>query len=779
MAKNKTFSLLNIAGLALGICCTLLILLWVQDELAIDRFHTHGDQLFQVYERNYYDGKVEGSHSTQGLLAQELKNNTPEIEYASGMEYVAPPGTSNTFEVDGNIQKAMGFSVGEDFLRMFTHPLIQGNKETALQAPNTIALSQKMAENFFGSAENAMGKTIRFENKADLQVTAVFENPPVHASRQFDFLRSWVDFVHENPWVNNWGNTSPETFVQLRADADPDRVAAKLKDFLSNYQHGGESFRTELALQPYAETYLHSNFKNGHIDGGRIEYVQLFSWVAIFMLFIACINFMNLATARSVKRAKEVGLRKTIGASRVSLIGQFYLEAFLLTACALVTGLFFAWLLLPAFNQFTGKALTLHLLSNNLWLYILGLLAAAGLVAGSYPALFLSSMKPIRVLKNHLRLGGAVALRKGLVVFQFTLSILLIFGMMVIHRQLDYIQTTHIGYNRDNLVYIPIEGDLVKNYQTFKTQAMQRPEILDISKMRNSPTVIEHHVNDIAWPGKDPNLTVSFADAVVGYDFAKTMQLTFKEGRDFSKAFGSDSTAYLVNETAVARMGLQSPIGQTVEWGNRPGTIIGVIGDFHFNSFHQNIEPLIVRLDENWTWGTILVRVKAGHTQAAIETLEQLCKQINPKSPFTYQFSDLEFSKLYHSEQLVSKLSYSFALFALLISCLGLFGLAAFTAEQRTKEVGIRKVLGASVGGVVSLLTKDFMKLVLVSIVIACPIAWWVMNNWLDGFAYRIAIPWWMFAGAGTIAIVIALLTVSGQAIRTALINPANSLRDE
>ncbi len=779
ITKNKGFSFLNIAGLALGISCALLILLWVQDELSVDRFHANDGRLYQVYQRSYYDGKIVGAYHTQGLLASELKKNIPEIEYASGMEYVAAPGTSSTFSVDGNINKMTGFFVGADFLSMFSYLVLHGDKQSALTLPNSIAISQQMAENFFGTITNVVGKTIRFENKKDLQVTAVFEDIPTQSSQQFDFLMGWGDFVSENAWVNNWGNTSPATFVQLRADASREQVASKIKDFVHNYRDQSESFRTELALQPYGERYLHSSFKDGHIAGGRIEYVRLFSWVAAFVLLIACINFMNLATARSAKRAKEIGLRKTIGASRLSLIRQFYMEAFLLTACAFLVGLVLAFCLLPLFNQFTGKALTLPLAELGFWGAALALFMGIGLVAGSYPALFLSSMRPIQVLKNNHSLGGAVFLRKGLVVFQFALSVLLIVGMLVIYRQLNYIQTTHVGYDRENLVYIPIEGDLVKNYQAFKAEAENRPEILSVSKMRNSPTFIEHHVDGIAWPGKDPNLTVSFADAVVGYDFVETLRLQLKEGRDFSRAFGADSAAYLLNETAAARMGFESAIGQTVDWGNRPGEIIGVLRDFHFTSFHQAIEPLIIRLDENWSWGTILVRTKAGRTKEAIATLEQLCKTLNPKTPFSYQFSDLEFAKLYKNEAIVGKLSYSFALFAILISCLGLFGLAAFTAEQRTKEVGIRKVLGASVGNVVALLSKDFVKLVLVAIAIACPLAWWAMDSWLAGFAYRINIEWWIFALAGVAAVTIALMTVSFQAIRAAIVNPVESLRDE
>lgn len=779
ITQNKAFATLNISGLALGIFCALLILLWVQDELRVDQFHRNGEQLYQVYMRNYYDGKVEGSYATQGLLAQELKKNIPAIEYASGMEYVASPGTSSTFEASDKILKMTGFYVSGDFLPMFSYPLLHGDKASALSTPKAIAISRKMAEQFFGMAEDAIGKTVRLEDKDDLQVSAVFENIPAHSSQQFDFLMGWADFVNNNAWVNNWGNTSPSTFIKLRAMANAEQVASDIKGFIGHYRAPSESFRSELALQPYTEKYLHSNFKDGYISGGRIEYVRIFSWIVTFILLIACVNFMNLATARSTKRAKEVGLRKTIGASRFSLVKKFYLEAFLLTICALIIGLLLTACLLPLFNQFTGKALVLPLSAPSFWLLALVLLSALSLVSGSYPALYLSSLKPIQVLKKNVVNGGVPLLRKALVVFQFSLSVLLTTGMIVIYRQLNFIQTTHLGYDREQLLYIPIEGDLVEKYAAFKTAAESRPEIVSISKMRNAPTVIEHHTGDIAWPGKDPNVMVSFADAVVGYDFVKTLQLKLKDGRDFSKAFGADTATYLLNETAVRRMGLTSPVGQTVSWGNRAGTVIGVLEDFHFNSFHQAIEPLIVRLDDNWAWGTLLVRVKAGNTEKAILSLQNLYKQFNPKFPFTYQFADTAYSELYQREELFGKLSYCFALFAISICCLGLFGLAAFTTEQRTKEIGIRKVLGATLSGILSLLSKDFLKLIALSVLIASPLAWWVMNKWLDGFSYRTSIAWWMFLSVGLLVVLIAFITISFQTIKAALINPIKSLRED
>jgi len=779
LLRHKAFSAINIVGLALGMACSLLIMLWVQDEKAVDGFHVNGKQLFQVYEREHNEGRIEAGYATQGLLAEELKRVIPEVQYAGSLDYAAAPGTLNTFEAGNKVIKESGNFAGADFFSMFSYPLLQGNPETALSAPAGIAISRKMAEEFFGSSEQAINKTIRFDNSENLQVRAVFENLPAHASRKFDFLRSWSDYVKQNDWVHNWGNTSPDTYIQLRKTANPAKVEAAIKDFVYRYKQKDNGSFTELGLQPFPEKYLHSTFKNGKPDGGRIEYVQLFTLVAIFILLIACINFMNLATAQSAKRAKEVGLRKVIGAFRSSLIRQFLGEALMLTFFSVILAVVLAAALIPAFNNLTGKQLSLPFAQPVFWATLTGLLMITGLVAGSYPALFMSSLNPVRVLKGSLKFSWqATFFRKGLVVFQFVLSILLIVGMIVIYRQVKFIQTTNLGYDRDNLVYIPIEGDLVKKFELFKEEAGNIPGIQSISKMRNSPTIIEHHTGSISWPGKDPNAQLSFADAVVGYDFVKTMKLQIQEGRDFSKDFASDSLSYILNETAVKKIGFKDPVGQTVTWGNHPGKIIGVLKDFHFSSMHQTIDPLIVRLDENWPWGTILVRVNGQHTKETIAALQKICTGLNPKFPFTYTFSDQEFANLYKSEEVVSQLANYFAVLAIFISCLGLFGLATFTAGQRTKEIGVRKVLGATASSVVGLLSKDFLKPLLIAITIATPLAWFVMNRWLSNYAYKIHLDWWIFALAGLLAVCIAMLTVSYQSIKSALMNPVTSLRE-
>ncbi|WP_460948199.1 permease prefix domain 2-containing transporter [Spirosoma daeguense] len=784
LVRNKSFTAINILSLVLGLACSLLIMLWVQDERSIDGFHANGDNLYQVYERAYFDGKVEANYFTQGLLADELKRVVPEVQYASALEW----NNASTFAVGDKVDKMSGTAAGGDFFKMFSYSLLEGTIETALTTPGGIAISRKMAEVFFGSPAKALGQSIRYNNKSNLMVSAVFENPPANSSLQFDFLTPWSDFVKENDWTKRWGNTDPVTFVQLRTDRngqaiDPAKVEAKIKDFVYRYTPKTTGHRIEVALQSFPEKYLHSTFKDGQLDGGRIEYVRLFSLVAVFILLIACINFMNLATARSQKRAKEVGVRKVVGAARFALIGQFMSEAILLTFFAVVIAIGLVLALLPTFNELTGKTLMLPLNQPVFWLGLIGLLLLTGSVAGSYPALFLSSLNPIRILKGSVtsvRTGlGALLFRKGLVVFQFSLSIILIVGMIVIYRQMAYFQSKNLGFDRQNLVYVPLEGELIGKYDLFKQEAGQLDGIATVSRMEESPTGLGHHITDVNWTGKSPSLFTSFANTAVGYDFAKTLNIKLLTGRDFSEAYGTDTLNFLINETALKKIGYKQPIGQPLSWGSRKGTIVGVLKDFHFNSMRQSIEPLIIRLRKEPRWGTILIRTEAGKTREALAGLEKICKDLNPNFPFTYQFSDQEYARLYQSEQIVSQLSTFFACLAVFISCLGLFGLATFTAEQRTKEIGVRKVLGASVNSIVGLLSKDFLKLVAIAIVIASPVAWWAMNEWLQSFAYKIDLTWWVFALAGLIAIAIALLTVSFQSVRAALMNPVKSLRSE
>jgi len=775
LVKNKAHTFSSVGGLSVGLACSLLILLWVQDERSVDGFHANGPQLYQVYERSIHQGVTDAAYYTQGLLADELKRKVPEVQYASGLEQNHP----RTFEVDNKVLKMDGTYAGEDFLKMFSYRLLKGTPGSALTATNALAISRKMAEAFFGSVDNAIGKAIQYENKDNLVVTAVFENLPANSSQQFDFLKSWKAFVAENTWANSWNSSSPSTYIQLRPGADPKKVAAKIKDFLSFYRPGTTGLRTELALQPYTEKYLHSTFKNGMTDGGRIEYVSIFTLIAIVILLIACINFMNLATARSIKRAREVGVRKVMGAARINLIGQFMSEALLLSFISMIIAILIVVSLLPEFNNITGKQIAIQPGQPVYWLALAGVLVLTGLLSGGYPAIFLSSLNPVRVLKGSLKFGrGATFFRKGLVVFQFTLSIILIIGTIVVSGQMNYIQNKNLGYNRENLLYVPLEGNLIKNYDLFKYEASKMPGVQSISKMKESPTVIGHSRNDITWEGKDPNQPASFSDATVGYDFVKTMKLQLTGGRDFSKEF-ADSANYLVNEAAAAKMGYKNAVGRPLSWDDRKGQIVGVLKDFHFNSLHEAIGPLVIRLADNQKWGTILVRIEAGKTAQVITGLEKIGKELNPDFTFSYQFSDQEYAKLYNSEQVVNKLCNYFAFIGIFISCLGLLGLVMFTAEQRVKEISIRKVLGAKVSSLFALLSSEFLILVLISLLIASPVTWYAMSKWLQGFAYHTTMQWWMVGLAGGLITLIAMATVSFHAIKAALVNPIKSLRSE
>ncbi len=776
--KSKVFSAINVMGLALGLACSLLIILWVNDEYNMDAFHKNGSRLFSVFERQYRDGQVDAFHGSPGVLADELKRVMPEVQYATNYAW----NELSTFEANGKIIKEDGNHSGPDFFKMFTYPLLEGNANAVLQSPLDVAISKKMAEEFFGSPAKAIGKTIRYQNTKDLKVTAVFDNVPHSSTMQFDYMLSWQEFLEGNSWAKDWTNNGPPCYIMLRKGTDAKAFEKKITRFLDNYNKEQTTHSyIRLGIERYGDVYLHSNFdKNGNISGGRIEYVQLFSVVAIFILLIACINFMNLTTARSVKRAKEIGIRKVVGAVRFALIRQFIGEALMIAAIAILVSLLLIMLVLPQFNQLTGKEIHIPYNDSNFWLCIVALLLVTGMFSGSYPALYLSSFKPVRVLKGAMKFSSsAVWFRKGLVVFQFMLSIILIIGTIVISKQVTYIQTINLGYDRENLLYIPLEGDLLPKYELFKTELLRMPGIKEVSRITDIPTHIENGTGGVVWPGKDPNSNVQFTQSAVGYDFTKTMHLQLAQGRDFSKDFATDSAGYLINESALKLIGYKDPIGKPLTFWQKSGTIIGVLKDFHFNSLHTPINPLVLRLGEDIEWGNALVKTEPGKTKEALASLEKVCKALNPKFPFTYKFSDDEYAQLYKSELVVNELSNYFAFLGIFISCLGLLGLVIFTAEQRTKEFGIRKVLGASPAIVFTLLSKEFIILVLIAMVVASPIAWIAMNDWLQDYAYKIDISWWMFVIAGVVAILIALLTVSFQAIRVAVSNPVKSLKTE
>ena len=775
--RNKTFSAINIIGLSLGLTCSLLILLWVKDERRIDTFHANTANLYTIIQRTYADKKMGIGYYTPGQLGEELKRQIPEIEYAANY---STWGNLSTFRAGDKIIKENGEFAGADFFKLFSFPLLQGNKTTALSDIFSIAISKKMAGSLFGSPETAIGRTIRFENKQDFTVSAVFEIPE-NSSLHFDYLINWKYLTRENEYVRDWDNVAPYTAVMLRPDANPEQFRTRIKYFLNNLStRQGPNYHVELDMQRFDEMYLNGAFKNKQIGGGRIEYVRLFSIIAIFILLIACINFMNLTTARSMKRAKEIGIRKTAGAMKGTLVMQFIGEAILISLLAVVLSIGLITLAMPLFNNLSGKQIHLPFADTRFWLQLAAITLFTGLISGSYPAFFLSSFNPVKVLKGTIRLTtGTSLLRKGLITFQFVLSIGLIIGTIIISRQVRFIQAMNLGFDRENLVTIPLEGALINQYSLFKQELKKMPGIQQVTEISQSPVQTDNFwIDDITWENKDPQSHQVFAIINSEYDLVQTMHLELKEGREFSRAFPTDSTNYILNESAVKNIGIKDPIGHSLTCLGKKGTIIGVVKDFHFNSLHQPIAPLVITY--GLTGGnTILIRTKAGMTNQAISSLEKECKLFNPQFPFTYQFSDEAYQTLYSSEDIIGKLSYFFAFLAIFISCMGLLGLAAFTAEQRGKEIAIRKVLGANLAELFFLLSGDFLRLILLAFIIAVPISWWMMNKWLQDYAYRTEISWWIFIAAGSLSLLITMATVSFHVLKAAMTAPIKNIKAE
>ena len=781
LVRNKVFSLINIFGLALGMACSLLIFLWVQDEYSVNANLAKKKETYGVYERVFSEGKVETAHWTPGLLATELRRKIPGIQYASG--FWSAQDIRFSAGEKSIIEK--GAFADSDYFKMFNYPLLEGTVTAALQGPQDIALSRKMAVAFFGSPEAAIGKPIRYNNLADLKVSAVFEDVPRNSAEEFDYVINWQYLLQTASWLTNWINRSPTTFIQLQPNTDPATVEAEIKNFIQPYLSAGygAGFRTELGLQRFDQMYLYSTFKDGVPGGGRIEYVRLFSLIAVFILLVACINFMNLATARSAKRAKEVGIRKTIGARRESLILQFIGEAIWLALLAFLLALGFVVLILPVFNQVTGKQIVLPMASMRFWLDAVLLLLMTGVVAGSYPALYLSSLVPLKVLKGPLTFSrSSLIFRKGLVIFQFVLSIVFIAATIIVARQVRYVQEKNLGFDRENLVYVPMERSLAIQYPLLKGQLAVLAGVTSVSYSNQIPTEIGSHVYDLSWEGKDPAAKVVAMHNGVGYDYVKTMHLTMVMGRDFSRDFPSDTVGYVINETALKMIGYKDPIGRLLVYFGHRGKIIGVVKDFNFQSLHDPIRPLVLEfMGERITWdgSYAIIRVAPGQTKQVLAGIANACKTLDPSFPFRYTFADETYQKLYTSDLTVSNLSDSFSVLAVFISCLGLLGLTMFTAEQRRKEIGIRKIIGASPGNIIAMLSKDIITLVALSAIIATPLAWLAMSRWLQNFAYHINIDWWIFLLAGLTAILIALATIAYQAIKAALANPVQALRME
>lgn len=793
LVRQKVFSFINIAGLALGMTCCLLIYLWVQDEKSVDNFHANNNDLYTLYYSVTTQGDVYGGTSLpfdlnvpggdiKNALADELKLQIPEIALATpyATSYELPWGYSMTFQVGDKKHKLEGANAMNDFFSMFSFPFLAGDVNTALKEVNTIVLSRKAASMFFSSPEEAVGKTIRYENRLDLAITGVFEDVPLNSSMKFDYIITWENSRLGS--VEHSDNKWP-TLVQLAPGADRAKTEANMNKFLAEHQkeNAAAGYLVKVGLQPFREQYLISGFNNGRPDGGRIEYVRVFSGVAIFILVIACINFMNLATARSLRRAKEVGIRKVAGSSRFHLAAQFFGEAILIAALSLMFSLLLVYMLLPLFNLSTGKQIVIPFDEPGMWMFLGALALITGMVAGSYPALFLSSLKPVRTLKGVVKFTPAsVWFRKGLTGLQFGLSILLIIATIVITRQMDYVQNAHLGYDRENLIYMRIEGDLNPKYATFKAKALSMPGIAMVDRSSEAPHAMGFVIAEpMHWEGQQEGELVPFKPLSVGFDFIKVMNMEVVEGRDFSSSHHTDTAAFMVNEEAVRQMKMKDPVGKWVSAWNKKGHIIGVLKDYHTHSLREPIKPVMMDVKEYEYFGVVIVRTEPGKTKEALASLETLYKEVNPNYPFSYQFVDQEYAKLYKNEQVMAGLSNAFALLAILISCLGLLGLVMFAAEQRTREFGIRKVLGATMAQIVTLMSKDFLILVAISFLVAAPIAGILMTEWLNTFAFQIPLSWWIFAAAGGAALLVAMLTISLHAVNSATTNPVKSLRSE
>lgn len=789
ISRSKAFAALNILGLSLGLASSLMIFLWVKNEYRTDNFHTNGDRLYRVYARFVNDDGVDGSYNTPALLPEALKEEVPEVELAAGYAKVLrlsqQGDTYETFENGDKVYKMRGSRAGADFFQMFSYPLIYGDPKTCLSAPDGVVISRKMANLFFGSPQNAYGSTIHFSGESysrELKVTAVFEDLPSYSTAQFDYLANWDYWVQHDDFKISWTHFGTQTYIMLRKGADPAMVAKKLVHFLNKYieVRQNTNSRIELGMQRFGDQYLYGRFENGVPVGDRVVYPRSMSVVAFFILLIACINFMNLSTVRSLRRAREVGVRKTAGATRRSLIWQFMGETMLITILGAVIALFIAWIAMPPFNTLTGNQIAIPFGSLSFISKFLILIGVVGIASGAYPALYLSGFQPVRALKGKIRFSSrSIGFRKGLVVFQFALSIALIIITLTVTLQTLFIQNKDIGYDRENIIYIRLEGALIKDYKTFKKEAMRTPGIKYVDRSAQTPHSMGLIGPFATWPGMNPEKTVNVIPSSVGYDFVKLMGLKILAGRDFSEDFPADTANFIVTQSAVDQMELKDPVGTTITLFGSRGTIVGVVNNFNVQSLHQQAAPVILDLKEDLNFGTILVRTKKGETREALANLQKLYTQMNPGYAFQYSFLDDQYEELYTSERIMKKLSNIFGGLSIAISCLGLLGLAMFAAEQRVKEMSIRKVLGATVQQVFSLFSLDFIKLIVVSIIIAVPFSWLAMHSWLQTFAYHIDLSWWIFAAGGGTALLLTLVTIGAQAVRTALTNPAKTLRSE
>ena len=769
--RHKSSFFINLIGLSIGLTCSFLIVLWVLDELKMDQYHKDIDSIYQVMEHQTYSDEVSTTFSTPGILARNLKLDFPEFEYTSTYTW----NTDYLFSKDNLASRDDGLYVENDFFKILDIELVYGNRDELLTNPNTIVLSEDMAKKYFGNV-NPVGQGITIDNDQELTVTGVYRNMPSYSSFQFDCLLRYDDWLEDSEWATEWGNNGPRTIAKLVPGVNIENLNAKIEGYVKTKDE--DDSNVEIFVYPFANRYLYSQFENKVVVGGRIEYVRLFSIVALFILLIACINFMNLSTAKAAKRGKEVGIRKSIGASQGSLVGQFIGESMIISFIALFISIISVEALLPIFNNVTDKSIAVDYGDPFLLGLFFGTVLLTGLVSGSYPAFYLSSLQVVKTLKGSMKSSWKEAfVRKGLVVFQFSLSIVLIVSTIIIYRQIQYTQSKNLGYDKVNLISFATEDQVGEQWEAVKDQIQKISGVTSVSRSTHSFTGQNNNTSGLDWEGKHPDTRILFENIGMDYGLIETMGIELADGRTFSPEFGTDSTKIIFNETAIKVMGLENPVGKTITLWDDEREIVGVAKDFHFQSFRTEVNPAFFRLVD-WSWRAY-IRIAPTNVPNTLSQIEAIYKKFNTSYPFEYTFMDEDYASLYESEMRVGTLAKYFSFVAIFISCLGLFGLSAFTAEQRAKEVGVRKVLGASIHGLVGLLSMDFTKLVLIAIVISIPISWYLMQQWMSDFAYSSGVEWWVFVASGLIALVIAWLTVSWQSVKAAIANPIDVLKSE
>ena len=779
LLRQKGFTLINILGLTLGLTCSVMILLWISDEMKMDRGHKDVHRIHRMlFNIQYPDGSINTWWNAPQPLEAVLESEYPEIEHAMLISW---NGDRLLTLGEQNFKKP-GVFASDDIFEVFDTPFISGDKKTALKEKNTIVITDELAEILFGNdwrGKEIVGTSLLVEKEDLLMITGIVAKPTRNSSIQFDYVIPFEFGLDKQPWNKEWGNFNNRMFVKVREGVVIDELNKKIENVVKTHRKEGEGDDTHAFIFPIADLHLHGNFKNGENAGGRIEYIQIFGAVSIFVLLLACINFMNLATARSFKRAKEVGIRKVVGANKSSLVLQFIGEAIIVTFVSMVLAVVLTQLLLPIFNELTNKELTIDFQNPSFWLYGTIFLIVTSLLAGFYPAFFISNFNPSRVLKGSLATSHSSGFfRKSLVVFQFFLSMVMIAGTLVVHMQIDFIMNRNLGLNKENVLIYSLNQESYNQHQSIKNELLQHPGIMSVTMCNQNPLEIGSFATGMEWEGKKEGEEIEFSHLWVTYDFIKTLGMELLEGRDFSPEFISDSSAFLVNEAAVAAMGLENPVGSRFNgFWIEEGKIIGVIKDFHSSSIYGPITPLIVVMDSEPY--QLYIRTAPDKAREAIQILEKTHKKFSPSYPFEYNFMNEHYDQMYKTEIVMSQLSNFFAILAIVISCLGLVGLASLTTAQRVKEIGIRKVMGATVTNIIFLLSKDYVKLILIAFVIAVPVANYFILQWLSKFTFKMEMNWWLFPIAGLLALFFAIVSVSGQSFRVAISNPVDSLRDE